>query len=407
MKGNEDSQVVKFLSVFKMLKPNTKASVDGADWKAMFSLALNHNLFPLFVQLLKEEEAFCRLPEYRKLRLDALMTASCQAVRSANLLELYKKFKQNNIYPIVMKGIVCRQLYGDYRDFRPSGDEDILIELKDYENVKKILLDNGYTTNFVDAKEENLTSIQEITFYNSSIKMTVELHINAIGCENDFRVQMNEYFKDVFKNYLEIEIDGVVIRTMSHTDHFLYLVLHAFKHFTSGGFGIRLMLDILLYYEQYGSELDLNYLDTAFKALRVQNFISDLVFLGNTYVGFNLKIPFKTKCPEALLEDMVSCGVFGSGTKAAQTSAQFVNSYMQGGKKQNAVMQFVHTAFPPKSYMQTFEPKINEKPWLIVPQWVKRWGRYLRRSKNYEGNLMADSYKLSKKRIKLLKQYNK
>ena len=38
----------------------------------------------------------------------------------------------------MMKGLICRQLYGEYCDHRPSGDEDILIRKAEYKQVQQI-----------------------------------------------------------------------------------------------------------------------------------------------------------------------------------------------------------------------------------------------------------------------------
>lgn len=56
-----------------------------------------------------------------------------QARRAEAFLSLYQQFIKANMHPLVMKGIICRQPYGDFCDHRPSGDEDILIPKSEYE----------------------------------------------------------------------------------------------------------------------------------------------------------------------------------------------------------------------------------------------------------------------------------
>ena len=57
---------------------------------------------------------------------------------------LYKEFLKSDIHPIVMNGIIYRQLYGEYCDHRPSGDEDRLIRKSEYKHAEKILVANGH-----------------------------------------------------------------------------------------------------------------------------------------------------------------------------------------------------------------------------------------------------------------------
>ena len=92
--------------------------------------------------------------------------------------------------------------------------------------------------------------LQEVTFDQPESGLHIEVHTNPIGKESGIRRHMNEYFKDVFTKKEAVEIDGTKIWTMDPTDHFLFLVLHAFKHLMSGGLGIRQALDICLFYRK-------------------------------------------------------------------------------------------------------------------------------------------------------------
>lgn len=96
---------------------------------------------------------------------------------------------------------------------------DIIVKLQDFDKSKQIMLEQG---------------------------LSVDAHINPMEYENNLRTKMKDCFKNVFDNSVQMEIDLQTIYTMSYTDHFLFLVLHAFKHFTSGGLGIRQLVDILL-----------------------------------------------------------------------------------------------------------------------------------------------------------------
>jgi len=72
--------------------------------------------------------------------LVAVLTGAGGGIGRATALKL----AQQGIYPIVMKGMICRQLYGDLGEHRPSSDEDILVEIKDFYKVQEILEKEGY-----------------------------------------------------------------------------------------------------------------------------------------------------------------------------------------------------------------------------------------------------------------------
>ena len=65
----------------------------------------------------------------------------------------------------------------------------------------------------------------------------------------------------------------------------------------------------------------------------------------------------------------------------------------------------LRAGFPPIKQMAECTPYLNEKPWMLPVEWVKRWGRYFKQAKEYKGNLIKDSYTKSQKRMNMLKKY--
>ena len=135
----------------------------------------------------------------------------------------------------MMKGIICRQLYGELGEHRPSGDEDILVEVSDFPKVQEILEREHYVCSIPDMTECGLEQIQEISFYNSEQRLKLEVHTNIIGKENDNRVQMNRLFQNVHEHGQIIQIEGVNIKVLEPTESLLFLIVHAYKHFQNRG----------------------------------------------------------------------------------------------------------------------------------------------------------------------------
>lgn len=220
---------------------------------------------------------------------------------------------------------------------------------------------------------------------------------------------MNDYFHDVFESSIDTECHGLKIKAMSHTEHFLFLVLHAFRHFMSGGFGIRQLIDILLYKEKYCNEINRNHINQALQDVGADKFYSDLVHIGNKYLGFNIQAPLKENCPEELLQDMLSNGTFGNETQVQRTAVRMTSAAIfgaGGGKKHNKIMTYVYTVFPKKSQMVNEYTELSDKPWLLPICWVKRWNNFLRHNREKGGTLAKESIEVSRKRIELLKKYD-
>lgn len=404
-----DSQTSNFLQIMKHVIQQKSASGElpalcqPTDWGALEKISKAHNLFPLF------HEAACQFPEYRNRDnyeddiCTALTMVGQQIKKTEAFLKLYRAFLKEDLHPIVMKGLICRQLYGKNAEKRPSGDEDILVRKEDFFKVKEVMEAHGFVCSKPDVTMAQLEQLQDVGFYEDKIGFLIEVHTNIMGHTNQMRTQMGDCFKDVFEHVRTVVIRDVPITTMSHTDHFLFLVLHAFKHFSLNGAGVRQMLDILLYQQAFEQEIEWDRVKVALEENCALLYFGDLQYIGVKYWGFEFAVRVETCDPENLLKDMLEVGVFGKQEDADILAARinFNSMDKEGGR----IRTLIRAGFPPKSYMLVGAPYLEEKPWMLPVEWVKRWGRFLKRSKRYEGNLMADSVKKSRKRMELLRKY--
>ena len=406
-----NEQVTYFCEIIKnVIHPDEEFRLnEEVDWTYLVRIAKEHNLLPIFMEGAIKQYSYISRSEYDKEMGEAIACVATQIKRTNAFLKLYNSFIQGGIHPIVMKGLICRQLYNELADHRPSGDEDILIRSADYWRAKKILLDNGYVSEFDNETESQLEQLQEVSFIHPTDKLHIELHLNPMGRENKTRSSMSDCFEMVHDDYKEVEIEGVMVRTMNHQDHLLYLIFHAFRHFTSGGVGMRQMLDILLYQERYGSEIDLNLIYQILHSFKADTFHADLVYIGNTCLGFDLPVMKECNCPLELLDDMVCSGTFGNKTQAERTAvATTMAATEYYGKKQssNIIVLIWKSVFPSLAMMQERYPYLTDKPWLLPVEWIKRWGRFFKYNRNNSGNLAMESMKISQRRMKLMKKYD-
>lgn len=410
MAENNVYQVNNFLNCLNAVIHRLPLSLtEPIDYVHILQIAKRNNVFPLVYEKLCEDADFVNLPQFNDYNVVVAGAVIAQARRTEEFIKLYKAFTDNELYPIVMKGIICRQMYGDLCDHRPSGDEDLLIRKEDFDKAKNILESQGYKMLKKEITPEVIANIQEITFINDDNNMHIELHINPMGKGNDICRRMNNYFMDVFEDSIDIECNGIKFRTMSHTKHFLFLIFHAFRHFTSSGFGIRHAMDILMYKKTYGDKLNEKYIDDALRDIKAEKFYSDLVHIGNKYLGWDIKAPLEPKYPEALLEDMMQSGIFGNESKERITALTIMNTAIRrsDNEQNNSILKtYINTIFPRKSYMVKTYKELERKPWLLPICWVRRGFRLLRQNKGSSIDIAKESAKISKKRIQLLKKYD-
>lgn len=406
-----NQQVIYFLDVINnVIHPNKKKELNSdIDWSYVVQLARKHNLMSICMEEAVKYPAYKSREEHTREEQEVLGSVSSQTKRTSNFLRLYKAFDREGIRPIVLKGLICRQMYGDLCDHRPSGDEDLYVSISEYEKAKNILLKCGYELAFGEDTEKQFKKMQEISFRHPDEKLHIELHLNLMGMDSDAHSKMSDYFRHVFENYREIEIHGVTVRAMSHQDHLLYLIFHAFKHFISGGFGVRQMLDILLYQEKYGTEINMEKLNHALKEFKLNTFFNDMIYLGNTYLGFDLNMEGITNCPQDLLDDVISAGVFGRTSEAdliaGRTIEQAAGNYLRN-KSGNTFTMIWKAIFPSRKYMLFNAPYLESKPWLLPVAWCRRWIKFIKKSNSKDQKLAIQSVKISNQRMGLLKKYD-
>lgn len=406
-----NTQIKVFCELIKnIIHPNKECPVQGEmEWAYLVQLAKEHNLLAIFVEGASKHYSFISRPEYEKEMNESIAIVSAQVRRTSAFLKLYEAFVKADLHPIVMKGLICRELYGTLGDHRPSGDEDILIRPREYEKAKNILTENGYISEIERESESQIERLQEVSFIHPKQRLHIELHLNPMGRETEDRARMSDYFVNVFEDYREVDIQGVPVRTMNHQDHLTFLILHAFKHFTLGGFGIRQMLDILLYQQRYREEIDFKQLDKTLCDFKASAFWNDMINIGNQYLGFELPAIHEPNCPDELLEDMVQCGAFGNKSQAEITAGRATMRASENYLKNKSSNMFIvvwRSIFPSKVYMLDQAPYLLKKPWLLPVAWFRRWGRFFKKSQGNDSNLAVESMKISRRRMNVLKKYD-
>ena len=393
-----------FLKVVSSVVQSTELNLEEPiDYLKILKVSESQKLFPLVFEKLCDKKSFINSPEYLNYSKAVMCSVVFQAQSTSKFLYLYDILQKNDLKPIVVKGIVCRNLYGKYEDHRPSGDEDIIVKKEDFFKACKILEDNGYEPSHKVSLAE-LENLQALSFLDSS-GSHIEVHHNPIGRENKLKNQMDSYFHDIFDDSIKMEINGTNIYTMDYSKHFIFLIFHAFKHFIGSGFGVRQVLDILMYERAYEDKIDWRYIKTALKDTGTEKFFSDVIELGNRYMGFNLTQYGPVCCPDELLGDLLSNGIFGNDTPeklmAGSITSVAVDNTESTGKSSN----LLKTIFPSQEYMKKRNPELNERPWLLPLRVVQRWFTFIEKYKKSNGTVASQSVAIGNRRIELLKKY--
>lgn len=372
------------------------------DIEELFRLASEHSVFPVIYEQVRQTKAYQDLPnerkQYDKMKIKRLVIG--QTCRTNLFLMLYKELLNLEIPMLVVKGLVCRNMYSN-PDYRQSCDEDILIRKEDFHKLDQALEQRGFLREQIDHPEKE----HEITFYNEAKGLYLEVHLSLFPEESGAYGRLNREFEDVFESYVIEKIQGVDIYTLDPTKHMLYLLCHGLKHFLHSGFGIRQLCDMVLFAEKYGDRIDWKQIEISTRRQHMELFWLNLFDIGENYLGFswkkaNLKKPKKIKLDsEAMLSDLLDSGVYGKSSEERVHSANITLEAVQSSKKRVSIRR---SLFPSMEYMKMRYPYLKRHGWMLPYAWLERVFGYLKQNDRQEAMATVE---MGKTRTELLRKY--
>ena len=232
--------------------------ISESEWEDFFGLCMSHQILPMVYEAVYTCPAFASISSGKVgfLKSQVIRQVMIQSRKTEEFLQLYRKLTREGLTPLVVKGLVCRSLYRE-PDYRCSGDEDVLIPEEQFETCHQVFLEGSMKP--LDPQMD-IQAEGEVPYCRQGGVLHIELHKELFSSESEAYGRLNEFFTRAFERKIRMEIGGTEIYTMCHTDHLLYLILHAFKHFLHSGFGIRQVCDIAVCADTYGKEIDWDYI---------------------------------------------------------------------------------------------------------------------------------------------------
>lgn len=382
------------------------------EWQAFFKLAVEQQVLAMVYHSIFRCQAFQKLDEqYRNYWKTRVKDTVFKQIRmTMEFQNLYQLLVEQGVEPIVVKGIICRMLYPN-PDYRVSGDEDIYISEGTYEEYHQALLNAGMKVADWDA--EGVNTSHEISYVKKQGILRIELHKSLFDEETAALEGMNEQFSTAFEDSILLDVNGCRIRTMQYTDHLLFLINHAFKHFVNSGFGIRQVCDLVMFANSYGDKIDWNKLLQECRKVQADVFAASLFGLGKKYLVFDEEkacYPKEWKAleaePEAILEDLLSGGIYGSANMNRKHSASMTMNAVAADRspniKKNSILA---TAFPSVRELQNRFSYLYKYPFLLPLAWVQRIVKYGKALQEDKDNDVMESIKIGNQRIELMKKY--
>lgn len=384
-----NNELINCISAFLDDKTVQPELTDG-EWLELIRKAEEQKLLPMVC-----EAAGTAMPESLRasVRARTKLLVAQQTRRTQEFLSVYRSLSEANMHPLVVKGIVCRTVWAR-PEHRSSSDEDMYIPLQDYPAFHEKMLQLGFK-----AKQPDYKNDHEERYTRAGL--LIEGHWELFPLFNDSLSALNAYTSELWDRAERRKIEGVEMTVLEPTDHMIYLLLHAYKHFVNSGVGLRQLCDIAQWSKHY--ELDWQRIYDALRCARGECLAAAMFEAGERYFGMTYPPFFERTDCTALLNDALDGGIYGSADMSRKHSGSMTLEAVEAsgkGKKGNPLLK---SLFPNRSIMETSYPWVKKSAALLPAAWAARIARYAV-SRN-EDNSALESVKIGTERIELLREY--
>ncbi|MBP3793533.1 MAG: nucleotidyltransferase family protein [Ruminococcus sp.] len=222
-----------------------KEKLDKMDLSGVFAVAKAHSLTAIAAYALESASIYDKDFEEEKNKA-IRKTIILDAERENVLAELEKA----GIWYMPLKGIIIKDLYPQI-GMRQMGDNDILIDNTRQKDIKEIMLSNGF-------RVESYNISKHDVYYKDPVS-NFQMHVSLFDKnEKDPRYC---YFKEIEKRIIS-DSNSNYGRAFTDEDFYLYIKAHEYKHYSTGGTGIRSIVDTYMILTHFINKLNMNYIET-------------------------------------------------------------------------------------------------------------------------------------------------
>lgn len=403
--SKEDSQQI-FLAALRFhlhsMRPCAPVAPLSKDTlREVISLSELHQVTPMIVDALGSmvQMAPDAVDLFADWKRQAMRAVFLQTRRTQAFIDLCQALNRAQIPAVVFKGLLLRILYPKM-DFRISSDEDLYIPASYGQAAHTVLCQSGMRT---DCAEDSLSTREVVTYVCPATGLRVEVHHRLFSALSPSEQAMNSVFLGLENRRISVECNGAPLYGMPHTEHMLYLIFHALKHFVHSGFGIRQVCDINLYAGVHGRDIDWKRVFETLCHHRAQVFAAGIWQIGTQFLGFPDRnyLPIEPPDPIPLLQDILNGGVYGSSTEDRQHSSLITLNALAGTAASGSA-RIRSAVFPPLAQMAGKYPYLQRMPWLLPAAWGQRIAGYLRKGSRVSP---AASISIGNQRVALLRKY--
>ena len=374
------------------------------DWEGVLEEASEHQvkgtIYPAIDRGEIEEHINQKL--YESWKRETFRTGAGQIQHMYQSAKILNLFKLSGIKVIVLKGLVIREYY-PRPELRTMCDADLLVHKKDLDTIESILLQEGY-----HAEEASPVHIK----YTHPRCFAIEIHW-TIRDERIFD-EMTEMENALWQEAVPVSVNGVEVLGLGLEDQIAHLCVHMATHLSVGGFGIRQLLDLVLFVEARKEDIQWPLFCKKIKMWKLCTFTVTIFKMAECL--FQLSFPHslkklgkvKEQVVIELIEDMWAAGVHGKRDPSRILAHELAKDVegKKTGAESNVIYNFLTYLCPPRDKLSDKYTYAKKNKWFLPFAWLHHlWNGIWQKEYKMRDKIKFafTAFRVSKKRNKLLR----
>lgn len=376
MKFNMNEESTYLLKALKSYIQNANPGAFNGDWHKLIRLAKIHSVMGIlgFMVMSYPDESNSQVADFMKKQ--CLRTITLISQRSESMKQLIVKMNSKKIDHLLFKGYIIKDYY-PVPELRTFGDIDFLIRCEDRQKSDELMMQQGF---------ERKTDWEPVFSYQRANEY-YEIHTDVMEVDVSDKANYKDYFKQIWEHaHLT---DGHTYE-LSPEFHFLYLLTHIAKHISGSGAGIRMYMDIAVFIQHFGNELDWKYIQAELEKLAFSDFANMVLTVVNVYFGVDLPI-ILNEIDAQVIEDFMEFTMSGGTFGFVGRDSGLISLKKQERNKESVsrVSAFANRLFPSAASIESRYTYLQGRHWLLPVAWVHRfirtkdtWGSHAKEAKS-------------------------
>lgn len=352
MNSNEKYFVSLISSYLNNISPVAEENID---WQEIYRLSNIHNVCAITANQImmlesKNQPEKNLLSKFRQKLGYTLIDSDSKTIA---INDIKKMLTDAGIDFLLIKGAILRNYY-PVKEFRTSGDIDIIIKYADIDRFRQIIISSNI----------NINDDSDNGFAFDYDKQHIEIH------------STEDYDHPYFKNIFDMCTNNGYEYFIDDEQHLLYILCHIIKHFNLCGAGIKMFMDIDVIIRHI-ADFDYDKFMRKCAELHIETFakasFSLCHYWFNTPIKSEINFDKNEKFRKLFEDEIISSGSFGFNKR--NLGDYYINKGIGKDGRNNfsaKLRALLALLFPSKRYLQNQCPYAKKHPILLPVAWLNR-----------------------------------